>query len=328
MVDMSETTRGGAEELVDLARRIHAWQDKTGMTTAALIREFRGIGSDRTFRDLREGATGRYDVEAQLASYRLVWAQIEALDERAAEAPIYEDLSTVCDLRRAVLAAMRTSGINRVVMTYGGSGMGKSTAMEWLMRKYGQRIMRVEASTVWEDRPGSLLGAILKTLGAAGLPASAEQRLERVIDLLGRSRRMMAVDEAQHLGPRLMGTIKTLVNQTPGEWVLLSMGTLRGRMDLDAYQEARQLLTNRLCEVVVLKLTREDVERYLRHSFPSADRRQLKAGAALLRDAADNQGNLSFVRDAVTVIRDMTAEGEQPTAQTIAEAVKAVAAKR
>ena len=325
---MNSNEQNDAAELTDLARRIHAWQERQQLKTPALIREFRGIGSDTTYRDLRAGKTEQYDVEQQLAAYRAVWAEIEARDERAAEEPVYDDLSAVTAIRAAALAAMRTNGSNRVVLAFGGSGIGKTFALRSLREKYGSRVLCVEASVVWEDRPGELLGAILTASGADGLPSGQAVRLERVREYLRKSRRMVAVDECQHLGPRCLGAIKTLVNGTPGEWLLLGMGTLSKRMASDAYQEARQLATNRLSEAVKLGLTREDVAAYLCHVFPQADRKALKAGAALVRDAADNCGNMAFVRDAARQAADMLGEGEQPTAQVFAEAVKAVSARR
>ena len=315
-------------ELIDLARRIHAWQERGGVKTPALIREFKGIGSDTTFRDLREGRIERYDYEQQLANYRAVWAEIEARDERAAEEPLYSDLSAVHNIRLASLEAMRTNGSNRVVMAFGGSGIGKTFALKALHQKYGSRVLCCEASVVWEDRPGELLGAILLATGADGLPSGQAVRLERVVEYLRKSRRMVAVDECQHLGPRCLGTIKTLVNATPGEFLLLGMGTLSRRMASDAYQEARQLSANRLCEALKLTLTCEDILCYLDHCFPKADKASLKKGAAIIRPAEDNAGNMAFVRDAARQTRDMLAEGAEPTPEVFAEAVKAVSARR
>ena len=325
---MNENTNTNDAELTDLARRIHAWQERSGLTTARLIREFRGLGSDKTFRDLRGGLLDGYDRAQQLDAYRAVWAMIEARDDGAAAEPVYGDLDAVRALREAAIAAMRTTGSNRVVLVTGDSGTGKTTALRWLCEKYGSRIVPVEASIVWDDRPGELLGAILAAAGADGMPPSGPLRLASAVDFLRRSRRMVAVDEAQHLGPRCLGTIKTLVNQSPGEWLLLGIGTLRRRLDLAAYEEARQLSTNRLAESLRLGLTREDVTRYLVHAFAGADKKELKAGAALIRDAAERSGNLAFVRDAAQQARAMTAEGEQPTVTIFSEAVRAVSARR
>ena len=80
------TTNANASstELTDLARRIHAWQERQQIKTPALIREFRLIGSDKTYRDMRTGKTETYDEEQQLINYRAVWSEIEARDARDA----------------------------------------------------------------------------------------------------------------------------------------------------------------------------------------------------------------------------------------------------
>ncbi len=48
-----------------------------------MIRDYPGLGSDKTYGRLREGHTEEYDIETQLASYRAVWAVIEALSGEA-----------------------------------------------------------------------------------------------------------------------------------------------------------------------------------------------------------------------------------------------------
>jgi DNA transposition AAA+ family ATPase len=315
-------------ELIDLARQIHAWQERCGLKTPQLIREFKNIGADRTFRDLREGQIERYDYEQQLANYRAVWAEIQARDERAAEEPVYSDLSAVEEIRRATLEAMRTNGSNRVVIVLAGSGMGKSFALKALRDKYGSRIITVEAGTVWQDRPGELLGAILRSAGYEGNVQGTTERMVKVQEILRKSRRCVAVDEAHHMGPHCLGTIKALVNTTPGEFLLCAMATLWHRMESGAYQEARQISTNRLCERVRLALTNEDIVKYLAHVFPACDKAAIKKGACIIRPAADNCGNMAFVRDVARQTRDMLGDGDQPTAEVFAEAVKAVSARR
>ena len=315
-------------ELIDLARQIHAWQERSDLKTAQMIALFKGIGSDRTFRDMREGQIERYDYEQQLSNYRAVWSEIQARDERAAEEPIYSDLSTVEEIRRATLEAMRTNGSNRVVIVLAGSGMGKSFALRALRDKYGSRIIMAEAGTVWQDRPGELLGAILKAAGYEGNVQGTTERMVKVQEILRKSRRCVAIDEAHHMGPHCLGTIKALVNSTPGEFLLAAMATLWHRMESGAYQEARQISTNRLCERVRLALTNEDIGKYLAHVFPRADKAALKKGSALIRPAADNCGNMAFVRDVARQTRDMLEENAQPTPEVIAEAVKAVSARR
>lgn len=315
-------------ELVDLARRIHAWQDRMGMKTPALIRQFPGIGSDKSFRDIRAGKTDGYDEEQQLANYRFVWAKIEAMDENASEDPVFEDLAAVGQIRLAVLRAMRNTGINRVVLALGGSGIGKSTFLRWFCTKYGSRIIRVDALDLWKDSPNEMLGAIMRATGSSGLPHHASERFDRVVETLRKTRRCLAIDEAHHLGPHCINTIKAIVNATPGEVLLLAMETLWYKLESTSYSEARQISTNRLCERVQLRLTKEDVNKFLVHSFPSADRAQLKASADFIRSAAEGSGNMLFVKDVTEQARDMTEDGSQPDVALFNEAVKAVCLRR
>ena len=93
-----------ASELVELARKIHAWQTSQAKSNSQMIRDYPGLGSDKTYCRLREGNTEEYDVEAQLANYRAVWALIESIGDEAGEAEaLYDDLSGSIQLRRALL---------------------------------------------------------------------------------------------------------------------------------------------------------------------------------------------------------------------------------
>ncbi len=323
-----ERTVALGAELTDLARRIHAWGSSRGATVSRMLRDHPGLGSDRTWGRLRAGDLGELDVEAQLASYRAVWAVIEAVDDAAREAEtLYDDLTPVVQVRRAALEAMRTNSDARVVMIEGPSGIGKSKAVTLMAARYGARVALTEASDCWGDSPGALLGALLMALGCGDLPSSRVERLEKTVALLGESRRCVVVDEAHHLGPHSLNTLKTLVNRTPGEFLLPCIGTLWSRLESRSYMEARQLTTNRLAERVVLRLTEADVTRFLRHSLPDADAAELKTAARLVLPAASGNGNFAFVRDVARETRRLCADGK-PTAEVFADAVKAALKRR
>lgn len=317
-----------ATELVELAGRIFAWQQHQAKTNSQMIREYPGLGSDKTYGRLREGQTDEYDIETQLANYRAVWAVIEAVSGAAgAEEQLFDDLTAVLQVKRAALEAMRVEGNNRVVLVEGASGIGKSKALAMLAGRYGVRIVLTEASDCWGDSPAALLGAILRALGCSDFPAGRVDRLEKVIDLLCRSRRCLVVDEAHHLGPHCLNTLKTLVNQTPGEFIVAAIPTLWSRLEGKAYMEARQLTTNRLAERVKLDLSELDIVRYLRHVLPEADEAALKAGAKVIRPTALGNGNMAFVRDVSGAIRRLAPDGK-PDVKLISDAVNAAAKRR
>ena len=322
---MSNEEKIVQKEIVELAAKLGDYAARKGWSLGKLCREYPGLGSDRTFRDLSAGNLEGYDGEAQLRNLRAAWAIVEEVAGDAAIEPVYDDLSTVQALRRACLAAMKSWGSNRVVIVQGASGTGKTTALRIIAGRYGERVAVCEAADVWTDKPSAMLGAMLRALGHDGnLPLGAMARMEEAQKRLSISRRCMVVDEAHHMGPKCLNTIKTLVNTTPGEFVLVAIPTLWAKLESAAYQEARQLSTNRLSERVRISLTERDIAAYLGMAVPAlaGDEKLARAAAKLIRPPAEAAGNMAFVRD---VARLMPAA---PTIEDVAEAIKGAAARR
>lgn len=315
---MQETTK----ELVDIAAKIAAWGEAHGMSRAQLVRNFTDLGSEKSFRDIASGQLDGYNAENQLTKYRAVYATMEELSNQGGEERIYDDLSTVVRLRRAFLGVVKAAGTNRVLIVQGESGVGKTTAVGLLRGKYGAgRISYVEASDVWADSPNAFLGAILRALGVTEPPSGRVARLEEVQSRLSISRRCLVIDEAHHLGPHCLNTVKTLVNTTPGEFILVAIPTLWNKLQAHAYQEAKQIATNRLSERVKLTLDEADVRTYLSKRFPDASAADLKVAARIIRPAALMSGNYAFVRDVARELANVTPE-------VVSKAVSAVTARR
>ena len=327
-------------ELMETAAKIAAWGEAHGMSRAQLVRNFTDLGSEKSFRDISAGQLEGYNAENQLTKYRAVYATMEELANQGGEEQIFDDLGTVVKIRRAFLGVVKATGTNRVLIVQGESGVGKTTAVGLLRGKYGTgRISYVEASDVWADSPNAFLGAILRALGVTELPAGRVQRLEEVQSRLSISRRCLVIDEAHHLGPHCLNTVKTLVNTTPGEFILVAIPTLWNKLQAHAYQEAKQIATNRLSERVKLTLDEADVRLYLAKRFgaeaPRSDMGKganreaprsdmaaaLKVAAKIIRPAALLAGNYAFVRD---VARELTALD----AEAVSRAVTAVTGRR
>ena len=309
-------------ELVETAAKIAAWGESHGMSRAQLVRNFTDLGSEKSFRDISAGNLEGYNAENQLTKYRAVYATMEELANQGGEERIYDDLGTVVKIRRAFLGVVKATGTNRVLIVQGESGVGKTTAVGLLRGKYGTgRISYVEASDVWADSPNAFLGAILRALGVTELPAGRVQRLEEVQARLAISRRCLVIDEAHHLGPHCLNTVKTLVNTTPGEFILVAIPTLWNKLQAHAYQEAKQIATNRLSERVKLTLDEADIRTYLAKRFKDAQPAELKVAAKIVRPSALLAGNYAFVRD---VARELTGLD----AEAVSRAVTAVTARR
>ena len=312
------------QECQALARKMTAYGEARGWGLAKLCREFPALGSEKTLRDMRDGRFEGYDLSARLADLRAASALAEELAEEnpATGEQTYDCLLTVEAVRRAVLTAMKSWGSNRVVIVQGPSGVGKTTALRIVAGKYGRRIAVLEASDAWGDKPAALLGAILRAVGREGnLPASTVGRLEAAQEQLCRSRTCLCVDEAHHLGPHCLNTVKTLVNTTPGEFILVAIPTLWNKLQAHAYQEAKQIATNRLSERVKLTLDEADIRTYLSKRFKDAQPAELKVAAKIIRPNALLSGNYAFVRD---VARELTGLD----ADAVSRAVTAVTARR
>ena len=316
-------------ELVETAAKIAAWGESHGMSRAQLVRNFTDLGSEKSFRDISAGNLEGYNAENQLTKYRAVYATMEELANQGGEERIYDDLGTVVKIRRAFLGVVKATGTNRVLIVQGESGIGKTTAVGLLRGKYGTgRISYVEASDVWADSPNAFLGAILRALGVTELPAGRVQRLEEVQARLAISRRCLVIDEAHHLGPHCLNTVKTLVNTTPGEFVLIAIPTLWSKLESQSYQEARQLTTNRLSERLRLGLSERDLARYFALSrpkaFPDGEKGMARTAAKAVAPVAAGSGNMAFARDVALLL-----PADRPaTAEDIRDAVREAAGRR
>jgi type II secretory pathway predicted ATPase ExeA len=313
-----------ADELVALAQKIRSWQEARKLSDNELLRRLPGLGSTKTFVRIVKADLAELDLERWVSDYRSVLAVIDSISGRERdEEPLYEDISTVVSLRRALADIFECRSIRRVILVEGDSGLGKSSALTFMQRKWGQRIIIVEATEVWDDNPNAFLGAVLDAQGVRDQAMSREGRLRQATTKLRQARTSLAIDEAHHLGPHCLNTCKTLINQTPGEIILLALPTLWRRLERGAYEEVKQLLGNRLAERIKLGGLREaDVRKLLvrRLTHDNAD-----SAKAVLKEAPA-RGNLSFV---AAVCERVIDQGADPvTYEAVLAAISAELARR
>lgn len=315
------TEKSSQQQLRALANNIRQWQEMKGLSDSALRRRFPDVGSDRTYKRILNGDFEELDVEAQLTKYLAVWTLIESIgEEGGADEDLYEDLTPVVQLRRALLETFSEKGNARFILVQGDTGSGKTSAAKALMGKYGQRLLFIELSVLFGDSPHNLLGLILKALGQKDLPHNPTDRLDKVVDAFSSTRRCLIIDELHHSGPKTLNTIKTLLNMTPGEFVGMAMPTLWPRLERAAFEECRQLMGNRLAERIKLEpLSRADMTKFVARRLPGLNGASAKA-VALLEQKALSKGNLAFVRDTCKRALDMF-DGEKITLDDFARVV-------
>ncbi len=315
------------EQCKAAAAEVGAYQAEQGWSERQLRLRFPDLGSSKDWWAMRNGSIADRNGEDLLRAYRAVLAQIQALKAASVQGEeLYEDLHPVVELARALPALLTTDGNDRVLIVQGEPGSGKSTAAALLHKRLGSALVMVEAAEAWGDNPRAMLGAVLRRLGVAELPESAVDRLDKALELMAPSRRVLVIDEAHHMGPRCLNTVKTLVNQTRWGFTLMAIGTLLGKLERKAYEEARQISTNRLAERIKLECpTERDCRRLL-------DRRlgmktELADAARVLAAAAATRGGLGFARDVCKRLAGANDDGA-PTLRDVAAAIEVEKASR
>jgi len=321
-----------AGDLLDVARRVRQWQMEKGLSDAELCRKFGELGSTKTYKKILDQQFQEIDIERQLGNYRTAWALIEggATDERAEEA-IERDLYATVMLNRVWLETRREKGLARCIFLIGPSGSGKTCAQDFLRQQHGPRIISIRAVVVWNDSPMAMMAAILARLGISNPPTTASERFTRTVEKLRETRRALFVEDAHHLGPRCLGTIISLIDETPGEFLLAAVDSLWARMQTRAYQEIEQLRVNRLAEKIPLgrEVRPADVHKLLerRVRWNCEVSRRMERILPVLCEKANNHGRLAFVREVIKRANDK-AGGDPVTVEAFADAIREEAASR
>jgi DNA transposition AAA+ family ATPase len=281
-------------KLIAIAKQIRDWQLSRQMTDVAITGEY-DIGSAKTYRKLADGNAEGYDAARWLPKYQAAWNLINAAGSKQATNQVYDDVMPAVRLRAAFGDAMQETGNDRLIIVEGGPGAGKTSAVLALKERFGSRIIITEAAETWRESINAMLADMLKATGVKTLPVSAAAKLDTLIDKLCERRQCLVVDEAHHLGPRGLNTIKTIINKTPGEVIMMGLPVLLKRLEIAAYQEARQLTLNRLCERITLaKPDGEDVALLLSRII-GISLKEARAAAPAVAAMAATRGDLKFV---------------------------------
>jgi type II secretory pathway predicted ATPase ExeA len=286
-------------QLLDVAKKIRDFQTGKGWSDSELMRKIPAIGSTRSFTRILSGEfDSENTTERWLMEYRAIVNVIDAMKAGDDNDELYDDLTPAALLRVAFVDAMNERGLTRLIIVEGQPGSGKTASRMMLCQKFGARVVGVEANSTWKDSPGAMLKGISDAIGIKLSSTSAYGKLDDVLKALRCQRIGLCIDEAHHLGPVTLNLVKTIINQSPGEVVLLAMSTLWQNLETKAaYLEAQQLTKNRLLERIKLDgVDSDDVEKMLV--------RRLKIGKADLKNAVrlvtasveQCGGNLSFIR--------------------------------
>ena len=292
-------------QLRALAREVQNYQLERGWSDKRLTEKLADIGSSKTYKRILDDADplDQMDVEGQIVKYSAAVAYITELrsKDRAAE-PIYEDFSNVIDARAAVGKAMLEESIARLVIIPGPTSTGKDVIKDVLCRMWPKKVIAVEADEFWRDSlsaPTSVLyGAVgIINRGEGKMPTYPMERSIGIKDELRKSKKILIINEAHHMGIRAINLCKTLINQTPTVIVWLCEPTLMGRLLSSSFTETTQLTGNRLFETVHLRTppSNEILDLMERRGVKFADKETRNTAGSKLAAEAPAFGNWRFV---------------------------------
>jgi DNA transposition AAA+ family ATPase len=318
-----------------LAGEIRNYQLERDWSDSKLVREIAHLGSTKTFKRI-------LNAEDDLAELNLD-NQLNAL-ENAAELiatrrakdlppePEYDDFRNIISVRQAVAAAMQEESIARFICVEGQNGTGKDAAIHALAKIWPKPTAFVEAHDLWRDSLAIPLADIINCLSVRRqdqesgepfrMPHLPAQRLEIVLEELGKRKVILLINEAHSMGPRGLNLVRTIISRTPCIPVLFCIPVLLSRLIKVGYEEAAQLFGNRLCRRVRLESPAVDEILLMmkRRHVTFADAHTAAMCAERVASEAPKYGNWRFVTK-VTRRAFTTAAGKPVVLEKFTEAI-------
>ncbi len=328
--------------LRELAREAQAYQLERGWSDAETCREISNLGSTKTYKRILDDDDdlAQLNIEVQLSNYEAAAEFIRA--RRASERPVeaeYDDFQNVSDSLAAVAGALQEPGIARLVIIKGETGTGKDTVKRALLKRWKKAIVHLEADELWRESLNTPLAEMIKALGVRREGEGAEKfkmplypagRQELLLEELNKRKLVILVNEAHRMGPRGLNLITTIINKSPAVVVLLCIPALITRLFSNAYEEAIQLIGNRLSEGVTLPTPQPNEIAVLleRRGLTFSDGETQNLATKALATEAPSYGNWAFILQFAREARRTNKGKGKITAEQFAAIIARCRAKR
>jgi DNA transposition AAA+ family ATPase len=334
MVQINDTedvlARASVEEkLLQVAAEIRLWQDGQSprVSDNSLLQMYPALGSTKTYKKLREGDFTQLDVADWLPRYEGVITQIRLVAENQVE-DIYDDLSGPSEIYRTILQLLQCRGLNRLVLVEGSSGSGKTQALKLVQRKLVGSVVYIEADETWK-KPWQATGQLCLALGAVKkieeLPSSLGDRMNLIKANL-QQRKLIQIDEAQHMGGETLNIFKTFLNHTPSLFVFGTMDTLWRKLQASSWEEAKQLIFNRMfARIRLTGPTLEDTQMFFERRLNITTKKDtgLEKACQAIATTAKTYGGLAYLRNVAERCKQLGAtDVDGPTLLQAAKHVK------
>lgn len=296
-----------ARQLGEVAMQIEAHRKAAARSQNAWAKQWPGLGSQKTYSNILQGELADISIEKKLPDYRAVLAAIRANVGSTGSEPLYEDLPGTEAVTLAALRLMHHEGKDRLILVLGGSGSGKTSALEVLATQGagGSRLIRLEADETWKS-PRAALRRMLLGVGVpkAEIPTALADMEDLLIDRINQiGRCVFAIDEGHHVSGCVLNIFKTLLNRTSARLILAGMATLFQKLRANASEEAKQLIHNRLFERIDLAGPDKDTARVFFARRLGTDPGWKAGTLHSIADTARHCGHWSFLRRIVDQLR-------------------------
>lgn len=312
------------QTLRTLADQIDTWQksQRPVLTDAAMIKRFDGLGSSKTYSALRKGDFAAYNVEKQIANYQRVMEQLEEIGMGNQKDEIYENFRAVTEASRILLELMQQTGNKRVFLLEGPTGSSKTTLKNLAVQKFGGKVIAVDGRVAWKSANALLRDLLIALKPSAKIPTSGAERFEEIVKLLDKSNKVLWFDEGHRMNADGLNVIIDLVNRTESHFVLSGVSTIWGKLTATHYEEARQLLQNRLyARLLIEPPTKAECTAFLQKRCPGIGT-AAKEAETWVQELAAKFGRFGFLYSLADRIRREGGELDAQSIRQLAEKLK------
>lgn len=246
-----------AAQLMEVARAIetHRLASQPERSQNRWVREWSSLGSQKTYSLILAGELDDIAVEKKLPEYRAVLSAIRANPDRLLEETLYEDVPGAQAVLLNAMRLVRHEGKDRFMSVEGGSGSGKTSSLQLLVRVgVGVKIYLTDANETWKSTD-VVIRRLLRLFGVpdADITKDRGEMLEKLKSTIrNQGKILLAIDEAHHISGSVINVLKDLLNGTDLRLILAGIDTLFRKLKKNAREEAMQLFHNRLFARIVL----------------------------------------------------------------------------
>jgi hypothetical protein len=305
-----------------LITRVQQHQEELGIgDTPFVARYARYLGSAKTWRDRM---CGRVFMELKiLAAIERMTALIDIIENTAY---ITSKINETIPMTAYALAAYEVMDSRqddrRVAWLIGPTGVGKTWAMQAVMRKARGASAFIQVDSTWKDRPSTIAVGIAQAIGCQASYSAAES-MKNVMGHLRGNKMIICVDDVQDMGVSGLKILKSMVDKTsarlllgiyPTGWASLLTASTAARA------EANQLLGRSIKPMLMHWLSglRDiDVETFMRINKVQGP--TLRASAARMAPHLRSGGNFRTLADAIEAASTDAHERDIPLTSDLVE---------